>query len=677
MLLVLILVFGIHSSIFADTLPSERWDNLMNVAYKFSWYPKQDLVNLLETKSVEYGQSLEEYCRLLITELTNRSTNTGLIPADAFVSGKHWKTYCRLAVAQFCLFLTTDSETHLENAKSTLSILSGKKELPVIAFWHYLFQACDDLAKKDRNAFVASVFHIWQDVILKLEIVEMRTGSKTSQTEFVKSLPFLYENVAHVIISRGIIKEAVPDLYSLSVIIISLKDKLSSQNGYKDIVNAIAERMHGLKSDNYNLNFAAAFVEATASQYEFVDETDSSQIASKYYSTRTYYELALSCSDTRKGKAAILTQYMGLINHILRRLIDKDPLLAGNSFFRKVSGEGGELVNRSLGIYEYLAHPSVQNGGFIDQGFTTKKNYIDGMHQLWDSSAKLLIIMAAYYKSQSTAFDPEQIHPIETPLLEYLSVFRKYAGHNSEIIPDCAFFTAAHAASRLADLYRQASKYSTKIEFNDLALAYQLQAVELFPMDISGILQLAHQTNQEDRLNMYLRYVSPLAYRFRNSKITNLWLKRDSMAHKESIAILRDVIPDLMDNAYYLVKFLQHSENSEEELYQKTILMTKHLMALQKDHSEQVIENTLSWIAKQDFSETGDTMNQRLEFAFPEELQVSADAIPGIDTKYFISRLKNELYGSTDNPVHSYLRELYYEIPHDQHPYCALLKKVS
>jgi hypothetical protein len=40
------------------------------------------------------------------------------------------------------------------------------------------------------------------------------------------------------------------------------------------------------------------------------------------------------------------------------------------------------------------------------------------------------------------------------------------------------------------------------------------------------------------------------------------------MAHKESIALLRDVIPDLMDNAYYLVKFLQHSEDSEEELYQ-------------------------------------------------------------------------------------------------------------
>jgi len=674
---VLVLVCGIHSSILADNLPSQRWDNLMNVAYKFSWYPKEDLVNLLETKSVEYGQSLEEYCKLLITEVTDRSTNTGLISADSLISGKHWKTYYRLAVAQFCLFLATDSETHLENAKSTLSILSGKKELPGIAFWHYLFQAYSDLAKKDRNAFVASVFHIWQDVILKLEIDEMLIGSETSKTEFVKSLPFLYENIAHVIISRGIIKEGIPELYSLSVIVMSLKDKLSSQNGYKDIVNAIAERMHGLKSDNYNINFAAAFVEATASQYEFEDETDASQIASKYYLTRTYYELALSWSDTRKGKAAILTQYMGLINHILRRLIDKDHLLAGNPLFRKLPGEGSELVNRSFNIYECLAQPAVQSGGFIAEGFNIKKNYIEGMHQLWDSSAKLLMMLSASYKTESMVYAPGHIHPVETPLLQYLSFFRKYAGINSEIIPDCAFFTAAHAANRLADLYRQVSKYSTKIEVNDLALAYQLQAVELFPMDISGILQLAHQTNQEGRLNMYLRYVSPLASRFRDSKIANLWLKRDSIAHKESIAVLRDVIPDLIDNAYYLVKFLQHSEDSEEELYQKTILMTKFLVALQNDHSEQVIENTLSWIAKQDFSETGKTMNQRLELSLPEELRVLANTIPGIETKYFITRLKNELYGSTDNVVHSYLRELYYEIPHDNHPYWALMKKVS
>ena len=208
-MVVLVLVCGIYSPTLADKPPSQRWDNLMDVAYKFSWYPKEDLLELLETKSAEYGQSLEEYCKLLITEVTDSSTDTGLINADLLIKGKPWKTYYRLAVAQFCLFLANDSETDLKNAKSTLSILSGKKELSSVAFWHYLFQAYSDLAQKDRDAFVANVFHIWQDVILKLEIDEILMGSEISSTEFVNNLPFIYENIAHLIISRAIIKEAI------------------------------------------------------------------------------------------------------------------------------------------------------------------------------------------------------------------------------------------------------------------------------------------------------------------------------------------------------------------------------------------------------------------------------------------------------------------------------------
>ncbi|MBU0986342.1 MAG: hypothetical protein KKH68_03730, partial [Proteobacteria bacterium] len=64
-IIILTLVCGIHSPALANKLPSQRWDNLMNVAYKFSWYPKKDLLDLLEAKSVEYEQSLEEYCKLL------------------------------------------------------------------------------------------------------------------------------------------------------------------------------------------------------------------------------------------------------------------------------------------------------------------------------------------------------------------------------------------------------------------------------------------------------------------------------------------------------------------------------------------------------------------------------------------------------------------------------------
>lgn len=674
-MIVLILVCGIHSFAFADKLPSQKWDSLIDVAYKFSWYPKEDLLDLLEAKSAEYGQSLEEYCKLLIADLTNGPTNADLINADSFISGKPWRTYYRLSIAQFCLFLANKSEVNLENAKTTLSVLSGKKELTNVAFWYFLFQAYSDLGKKDRDAFVANVFHIWQDVILKLEIDDILMDSEISKAEFVKDLPYLYENIAHLIISRGIIEEAIPDLYPLSVIVMSMKDKLSTENGYKNIVKAIAERMRGLKSDNYNLNFAVAFVEATANQYEFEDEASASQIASKYNLTHTYYELALSWTDSDKGRAAILTQHMGFMNHITRRLIDRDPLLTGNPLFRKLPGAGSEFVNNAFALYDRLAKLSIQKDGFVEEGFNNKTNYIKAMHQLWDSSAKLLMTLSSFYETNNKLKGPEDMQPAESPLLQYLSFFQKYAEKNSEIVPDYAFFLAAYAANQLADLYRQASNYSTKMQINDLALAYQLQAVELFPMDISGILQLAHQTNQEGRINVYLQYVSPLASRLRRSKVASIWLESHSTEYKESIAMVRDVIPDLIDNAPFLVKFLGNSEESEEGLCRKTILMTQFLMALQKNHSNGIIEDTLHSIAKQNFSEKDTTLGVLFKIPLPEDLKALANSIPGVETSYRITKLKNELYGSTDNVIHSYLREIYYEIPHDKQNHLELMKK--
>jgi len=665
LVLVLLFLFGAYAPSFAAKQAVSRWDNLVDVAYKFSWYPRKDLQDLLKNKKGEYGKSLEEYCRLLIAELTTGSANTERIDPNLFVSGKDWKKYYRLAVAQFILFLVNDNATYLENAKSTLTVLSGKKELSNIAFWHYLFQAYSDLVRNDRDAFVASTFKLWQDVILRLEADDiLMMGSKGSKTEFVKNLNFLYENIAHLIINQAIIEKTMPDLYPLGVIITSSKEKLSSENGYRNVVEAIVERMHGLKSDNSNLNFAVAFVEATANQYAFEDEKSPTLLVSKYNLTRTYYELALSWANTPKGQAAILTQYMGLANHIIRRLMAKDDLLASNAFFKDLPAKSNKLIKNANAVYDQLALPTVQKGGFVHKGFNDKNSYLTAIYQLWDSSAKLLMMQSAYYRA-TIASNPnaENLYVIESPLLQYLSFFRKYAGTDSEVVPDSAFFLAAYTSKELADLYRQSSKYSTNIKINDLAFSHQLEAVELFPIDIMGILQLAHQANQEGRANLYLQKTGPVALHLRRSKVASIWLDSHSTDYQNCVAIVNDVIPEVIDKAYFLVKFLQQSggTDSEDELYRKVIVMTRLLMALEANHSEDVIENALSSIAKQDFK--GRSMKKIFRDSLPSNLRDLANSIPGIELKYRFSSLKNELYSSPNAAIHSYLRELYYEIP--------------
>jgi len=658
----LLLVLCTYSLVLGAEQPSSRWGNLIDVAYKFSWYPKKDLQDLLKKKSDEYGKSLEEYVGLLKEELTEGATETGLITADSFVYGKDWTKYSRLAVAQFCLFLSNDDGVHLKNAKTALSVLSGKMELSNIAFWNYLFQAYIDLEKKDRDAFVSSVFQIWQNVILQLEAEDVfMMGSKNSKTEFVRNLNFLYENLAHLIITRAIIEETTPDLYPLGVIIRSLRDKLTSENGYKNIVESLVERMHGLKSDNSNLNFAVAFVEATASQYEFEDEKSEALVASKYNLTHIYYGLALSWADTLKGRAAILTQRMGFASYIIRRLIDEDNLLSKNKLFKDLPSKSSQLVKEAFSLYDQLSQPTVQNNGFINKGFNKKSNYFTAMQQLWDSSAKLLMMQSAYYKSIRKPDKPEDFYMAESPLLQYLSFFKRYAGENSELVPDNAFYLAAYSAKELGDLYSEASKFSTRIEIHDLAFAYQLQAVELFPMDIMSILQLAHHTNQEGRLNRYLQKVGPVALRFRNSKIASTWPDNHSSDYNNCVSLVKDIIPEIIDKGYFMVKFLQQSggKGSGDELYFKAVVMTRLLMATKRSHSEEAIENALSSIAKQNF--TDESVNGILNDALPADMHDVANSIPGIEVKYRFSSLKNELYGSMNNSIHSYLRELYYE----------------
>ena len=659
---ILITLFSICPVVSAETQDFTRWGNLIDVAYKFTWYPSNDLKALLEKKSGEYGKSLEQYNEFLIGEMTEAGTKSEFLAPESFVTGKDWKTYYRLAVAQFCLFLSNDKEIHLENARAAISVLSGKMEFSNVAFWYNIFEAYHSMVKKDRDTFVIDVFQLWEDVVLKLEVDDvLMMGSKKSKPEMVRNLAFLYENLAHLIITRAIFENAMPDLYPLGVIIVSINGKLTSENGYHSIVESIVERMHGLKSDCSNLNFAAAFVEATANQYDFEDEKSASQLVPKYNLTRTYYDLAYSWAKTPKGQAAILTQHMGFNNYIIRRLIDKEDILSSNAFFNDMPEEGSKLAEKAMALYEQMAQADNRESAIKGCGFGETKNYTTAMHQLWDSLGKLLMMQSAYYKSINNPSELESLHVAEGPLLKYLSFFKKKTDDDSAIVPDSAMFLAAYASKELADLYRQASSYSTKIEINNLAFEYQLKAVEMFPMDITGILHLAHQANQEGRINMYWEQTGPVALRFRDSRVSSMWVDKVEGENRTYIKVTKEVIPDIIHRAYFLVKLLQQSGStgSEEDLSRKAILLTKLLVALQKNHSDETLETALSSLAKQDLG--NNKVNKILKSTLPENMVAEAQAIPGLETPYNFASLNNELFGTTDHVIHEYLRALYYE----------------
>ncbi|MBE0597412.1 MAG: hypothetical protein IH614_09090, partial [Desulfuromonadales bacterium] len=441
--------------------PSEQWDSLLEVTYKFSWYPRQDLQRLLELKGEEHGQSLEEYRAMLLHEVTGgRPAAVRIAPGD-FVPGLSWRKYYRLSLAEFCLFLANDREQHLQNARAAMSVLSQKTEQPEVEFWNYVFAAHDACLKKNRQALISSTYSLWQNIILRFELETLLFPAESAQAGFVRSLPYLYENAAHLVIRKAILDHELPGLYPLGAMIQDIQPKLNVENGYRTLVDQVVERMRGVNSDSGNINYAVALLEATANRYDFEDEKDEGQLGAKYQLTRKYYQLAFDWADTGKGKAAILTEQMGFMNYILRRFSYRDDLLSAKQFFNNLPALANDRLEQSIAFYDRLALPAVQNGGFAAEGFEDRKVYLKGMHQLWDSAAKLAVALADFHQGNRGPQHAANIFPAARPLQQYCALFARHARSNTEIVPDNAYFLAAYAARELAGLFRDHAQYST------------------------------------------------------------------------------------------------------------------------------------------------------------------------------------------------------------------------
>ncbi len=581
LILLIIFCLGIGCRAQATEAPAPKWDSLLEVTYRFSWYPRADLQKLLETKSAEFGQSLEEYRALLLKEITGgRAPSVRIRPAD-FVTGLPWREYYRLSLAEFCLFLATNQEIHLQNAQEALSVLAEKTDQPEIEFWNYVYRSHQACLARNRDAFIAAAYHIWQNVILRFELETLIFPSEAAQVGFVRNLPYLYENLAHLVIRKAILEQEIPELYPLSAIILDIQPKLKIENGYKTMVDQVVERMHGANSDNSNLNYAVALLEATSRRYDFEDEKDEAHLAAKFNLARKYYLLAYNWADTGKGKAAILSEHMGFLNYVIRRFSDRNDLLVSKQFFNNLPALANDHLEKAIAYFDQLAAPAVQKKDGQPEGFEDRKIYLQTMHQLWDTTAKLAITLSGYYQANRTPEHAADIFAAVRPLEQYCDLFARHAPGNPEILPDNAYFLTAYAARELAGLYREHARFSTDNRADALAFAYQLQATEIFPLDLPGILQLAFQCTLDGRVRDYFQYSSPLAARLRVSKGAVGWDSRDAPVFAPLISMVPTLVPEVLDNAFVLLQHFPEGETPEDVLFARTVAMARVISVTQ------------------------------------------------------------------------------------------------
>jgi hypothetical protein len=201
------------------------------------------------------------------------------------------------------------------------------------------------------------------------------------------------------------------------------------------------------------------------------------------------------------------------------------------------------------------------------------------------------------------------------------------------------------------------------MHYNNLAFAYQLQAVELFPMDILGILKLAYQSDQENRPRIYFQYVAPLGTRLRDITVTRSWLEKKSVAYQNTTAITLNFVPDIVENAFIYLDALQQTQGTqtEENLYNKLLVMNALYSALKKQYLDKQIPDALSVAARRNFSDHDTSLSLAFKECLPPEMRAAVQPPPALESKFSISRLRNELYASPELKIHSFLRELYFE----------------
>jgi hypothetical protein len=140
-------------------------------------------------------------------------------------------------------------------------------------------------------------------------------------------------------------------------------------------------------------------------------------------------------------------------------------------------------------------------------------------------------------------------------------------------------------------------------------------------------------------------------------------MDENPVAHKNTVAIALNVVPDIVENAFLYLNVLQQTEVSqtEENLYNKLLVMNGLFIALKAQNLDRQIPNTLDSVAKRGFSDDGKPLNVFFSESLQPGIREKVKSPPELKMQFSINRLKNELYASPDFRIHSFLRELYFE----------------
>jgi len=656
---------------------SEKWSGYLDYAYVYCSAEPDALRKRLDEYGKEAGIKLEDYAAVSLGGAAAKSAQD----PDTVVR--------RAAIARLLLYLARGDEDQLDQSVEQVQKLSTHLERNENGWWYHYILANRALEHGQRFEFVGELLDLWLHVIVPLETpyetLQTLSLSDAPHSGFVSALPYLYENLARLILIRSQQMSMHDGLDPLGAIVRMLADGrvgahpdvIPAELSSRDYVRRIVTRLDGTESDAGSLSFTLALFEATKyhdmARARLADKGLDGETVKALHVASGAYEAAFNQAVTLQGKAAVYTRVLRELGEVYaaKQRLGVDPDV-----------ETSFSVESAIEIYGQLAEADRDPKA---SGFRSREVYVAAMHALWEEIQETSLNAADYYLTravQKPHLAADHAHSAARIYARLLAFFQRYAANeNRDTVPDSAYFAAYEAARGYGDsLASYAGGNLTRAELEQSAQRY-VAALRLFPFDRALWPALTASLERIGRENDFLDLARPVAEAVTTSRAVDAWIASKEPG-ADKIAAMRSALAD----SQVLVYLGFAEENTIEELQNSlTDLRTKREQAAKQlaslttrrekmgrmsaappaapDPSSVEAAGTGHSVDSAEVEDLDAQIAQARANLVRVEKQISArtTALPVFKATIGTEKLADELRARRDHPVHKLLRRMYYE----------------
>lgn len=673
-------LIGASIALLANPAAADRandvWSSYLDYAYVYSSADAEQL----EARLAEYGREAGVSLADFITEVYE-----GTPPPDATLD-EAWTR--RRAIAYLLDYLSRGEPDSLDASVAAVRELEDQLGRFENRYWYHYVLAHRALEKGHHYDFVGETLDLWLKVVVPIEApyesLQTLSLSESDSSGFVAALPYVYENVARLVLIRSQQMGMDRELDPLGTIVRLLGDRrvgahpdvIPHEASSKQYLDRIVSRLDGPESDAGSLTFTLALFEASRhhdrARSLLAGDGFTAEALEAIRQTGGAYETALDRAHTEQGRAAVYTRVLRQLGELFaaRQRLEADPEI-----------DLPFTIEGAIEVYENLAEGLSDGGvelGYARHGATA---YREALRGLWEEIQEATLNGADYYLARALAephASDEHARNAARLLSRYLGFFAAHATEEGKAgVPESAYFAAHEAARGIADAYLAYAVRPTRGEV-ELATKRYRNALELFPFDQTLWPALTRALERQGRETEYLGLIRPVTDWVGRSRSVAQWIeKREASA--ATVATLRRGLGDtqvLMYLGFAENESIPELEAGLEELRGERFGLAGELAGLTGEavpndalpaandpdappvaSGESVLPGPHERAAR---NRRVAELSNRIE-RLDKQIAARARALPlyasALETEPLIPLLR----GQRDHPVHTLLRRMYHE----------------